>query len=224
MVVTGDGALDAEPLIRVVDDRMAALEHIVEERMTALERTLGEQVLTLSSATSATLERNVERMAVAAGSVDGLDELIAETQQSFEERMMNHIDERAGAIARLIRSDSQALANRMASMPPVGAASEPAVDGELVRQLIRSIKELEAGMASDMAGSVDRRFQTLSDQLHKETQLQAEAMLKIAEVLGEKIDRLSIRVDEGVGNDIQIVVDRMSDAIRAMSTVRRESA
>ena len=80
------------------------------------------------------------------------------------------------------------------------------------------------GMASDTAGSVDRRFQTLSDQLHKETQLQAEAMLKIAEVLGEKIDRLSIRVDEGVGNDIQIVVDRMSDAIRAMSTVRRESA
>ena len=59
----------------------------------------------------------------------------------------------------------------------------------------------------------------MSDQLHKETQLQAEAMLKIAEVLGEKIDRLSIRVDEGVGNDIQIVVDRMSDAIRAMSTV-----
>jgi hypothetical protein len=163
-------------------------------------------------------------MAVAAGSVDGLDELIAESQQSFEDRMMNHIDERAGAIARLIRSDSQALADRMATLAPAGAAAEPAVDGELVRQLIRSIKELEAGMASDTAGSVDRRFQTFSDQLHKETQLQAEAMLKIAEVLGEKIDRLSIRVDEGVGNDIQIVVDRMSDAIRAMSTVRRESA
>jgi hypothetical protein len=137
---------------------------------------------------------------------------------------MNHIDERAGAIARLIRSDSQALADRMATLAPAGGTAEPAVDAELVRQLIRSIKELEAGMASDTAGSVDRRFQTLSDQLHKETQLQAEAMLKIAEVLGEKIDRLSIRVDEGVGNDIQIVVDRMSDAIRAMSTVRRESA
>src|SRR5206468_5862461 len=108
-----------------------------------LERTLGEQVLALSSATSATLERNVGRMAVAAGSVDGLDELIAETQQSFEERMMNHIDERAGAIARLIRSDSQALADRMSSIAPAGAAPETAVDGELVRHLIRSIKELK---------------------------------------------------------------------------------
>src|SRR6478672_8810654 len=224
IVMSGDGAIDAGPLVRVVDDRMAALEHIVGERMASLERTMGEQVLALSSATSASVERNVERMAVAAGSVDGLDELIAETQQSFEDRMMNHIDERAGAIAKLIRSDSQALADRMTSLAPAGGTAEPAVDAELVRQLIRSIKELEAGMASDMAGSVDRRFQTLSDQLHKETQLQAEAMLKIAEVLGEKIDRLSIRVDEGVGNDIQIVVDRMSDAIRAMSTVRRESA
>src|SRR5207253_3469626 len=42
MVVTGGGVLDAEPLVRVVGDRMAALEHIVEGRMTALARTLGE--------------------------------------------------------------------------------------------------------------------------------------------------------------------------------------
>src|SRR5437763_13351901 len=106
MVVTGDGVLDAEPLVRVVDDRMAALEHIVEDRMTALERTLSEQVLALSSATSATLERNVERMAVAAGSVDGLDELVAETQQSFEERWMYHIEGLDGAIAMVRRSAS----------------------------------------------------------------------------------------------------------------------
>jgi hypothetical protein len=156
-------------------------------------------------------------MSLAAGSIEGLDELFAETQQAFAERMMQHIDERVTAIARLIRSDSQALADRFAT-------GEQALDPELIRQLIRSIKELEAGVASDMVGTVDRRFQTLSDQLHKETQLQTEAMLKIAEVLGEKIDRLSVRVDEGVGNDLHIVVDRMSDAIRAMTTVRRESA
>jgi hypothetical protein len=46
-------------------------------------------------------------------------------------------------------------------------------------------------------------------------------MLKIAELLSDKIDRLSIRVDEGVGGDLQIVVDRMSDAIRAMSAANR---
>jgi hypothetical protein len=221
MVVSSEGAIDASPFVRVVDERMSALEHIVEERMAALERAMEQEVLALSTATSASVERNVERMSAATGSIEGLDELFAETQQAFAERMMNHIDERVTAIARLIRSDSAALAERMST---AGGAAEAALDPELIRQLIRSIKELEAGVASDMVGTVDRRFQTLSDQLHKETQLQTEAMLKIAEVLGEKIDRLSIRVDEGVGNDLHIVVDRMSDAIRAMTTVRRESA
>jgi hypothetical protein len=221
MVVSSEGAIDASPFVRVVDERMSALEHIVEERMAALERAMEQEVLALSTATSASVERNVERMSAATGSIEGLDELFAETQQAFAERMMNHIDERVTAIARLIRSDSAALAERMST---AGGAAEAALDPELIRQLIRSIKELEAGVASDMTGMVDRRFQTLSDQLHKETQLQTEAMLKIAEVLGEKIDRLSIRVDEGVGNDLHIVVDRMSDAIRAMTTVRRESA
>ena len=60
--------------------------------------------------------------------------------------------------------------------------------------------------------------------MHRDAQLQAEAMVKVAEVLSDKIDRLSVRVDESVGSDIQIVVDRMSDAIRAMSTVRREAS
>ena len=76
------------------------------------------------------------------------------------------------------------------------------------------MKELQAGMATEMVGTVDARFRAVADQLHKETQSTAEAMLKVAEVLGEKIDRLSVRVDEGVGNDLQIVVDRMTDAIR----------
>jgi hypothetical protein len=31
------------------------------------------------------------------------------------------------------------------------------------------------------------------------------------------MDRLSVRVDEGYGNDLQIVIERMSDAISAIS-------
>src|SRR5438093_7664614 len=136
MVVTSDGAIDAAPFVRLVDERMSALEHIVEQRMAALERTMGEEVLALSMAASGNLERNVERMSAATGSIEGLDALFAETQQAFAERMMNHIDERVTAIARLIRSDSQALAERMAS------GADAALDPELVRQLIRWIKEL----------------------------------------------------------------------------------
>ena len=120
--------------------------------MAALERTIGEQVLALSTATSASVERNLDRMAAAAGSVDGLDEMVAETQQAFEERMMGHLDDRMTAIARLIRSDNQALADKSATSSGRPRRRRPPRDAELLRQLIRSIKELQAGMATDMVG------------------------------------------------------------------------
>jgi hypothetical protein len=95
------------------------------------------------------------------------------------------------------------------------------VDADVAKQTLRAVKELQAGMGTDVVGAVERKFQTMSEQLHKETQSTAEAMVKVAEVLGEKMDRLSVRVDEGVGGDLQIVIDRMSDAIQAMSGQRR---
>jgi hypothetical protein len=224
-VVGEDGqvAFDEASLTRTIDQRMGALAQVVEERMDLLERTMAEQVLALSTATAASMERNIERMTSAAGAVDGLDEMVAEGQQAFEERMLGHIDERMAQIARLVRSDNQALAAKVDAFNAVDSQTET-LDAELLRSVLRSIKELQAGMASDMLGTIDVRFQQVADQLHREGQGQAESMLKVAEVLGQKIDRLSVRVDEGVGNDLQIVVDRMSDAIRAMSGVRRDIA
>ena len=192
--------------------------------MDQLERTMAEQVLALSNATASSMERNIERMASAAGAVDGLDEMVAEGQQAFEERMLGHIDERMAQVARLVRADNQALAAKVEALNIADTTQTENLDAELLRSVLRSIKELQAGMASDMLGTIDVRFQQVADQLHREGQGQAESMLKVAEVLGQKIDRLSIRVDEGVGNDLQVVVDRMSDAIRAMSGVRRDIA
>jgi hypothetical protein len=224
IAVGEDGQLtfDEGAITRAIDQRMTTLAHVVEERMDSLERVMTEQVLTLSNAASSSVERNLDRVSAAAGQVDGIDELIAESQQAFEERLTAHLDERMAQIARLVRSDSQVLASRMEQMAE--QAPDERLDAELLRSVLRSVKELQAGMATDMLGSIDMRFQQVADQLHREGQEQAEAMLKVAEVLGAKIDRLSVRVDEGVGNDLQIVVDRMSDAIRAMSGVRRDIA
>ena len=221
--VTVDGAgVDETAVTRLIDDRLVAMGTLMQERMAALERTIGEEVLALSTAMNASVERNLDRMVTAAGSVDGLDEMVAETQGAFQEQIIGHLDDRMMSIARLIRSDNQALADKVAAIEPAPSAGEDgARDPELLRGLVRSIKELEAGMANEMVGTMDRRFQAMSDQLHREGQAQAEAMLKIAELLSDKIDRLSIRVDEGVGGDLQIVVDRMSDAIRAMSAANR---
>jgi hypothetical protein len=38
-------------------------------------------------------------------------------------------------------------------------------------------------------------------------------------VLGDKIDSMSGRVEDDYANDLQVVIDRMGDAIQAMSVV-----
>lgn len=176
---------------------------------------------TLDRAITSTLDATVERMNIGMGAIDGIDTLLAEGQAAVEERLREHIDDRMTAIARLIRSDNQALASAMREREPI-TPSEP-LDAELMRQTLRAIKELQAGLADDMQSTVDTKLRTISDQLHQETQSTTESMVKVAEVLGEKIDRLSVRVDEGVGNDMQVVIDRMSDAIQAMSATRRSA-
>jgi hypothetical protein len=129
------------------------------------------------------------------------------------ERLERLVDDRLATLAKMIRSDNQALSERI----PTPQTAADGDGGECARLALRGGKELQASLTGDVLGSMDRRFQTMAGQLHKETQSTAEAMVKVAEVMGQKIDRLSVRIDEGYGNDIQIVIDRMGDAIQAMS-------
>jgi hypothetical protein len=196
-------------LRQTLDERMADVKAVIDTRVIALANETAEQVSSLATAITASVDRNLERIGEQLGQVDGLDTMLAETQAASEDRLSAHIDDRITAIARLIRSDNKVLAERVTG----GGGLDP----DLLRQTVRSVKELEAGLGSDLLGSMDRRFQLLADQLHKESQSTAEAMIKVAEVLGQKIDRVAVTVDEGVGSDLQIVIDRMSDAIQAMS-------
>ena len=217
------------------DQVRVALERLVEARIMGLAQLIRSDSEALRGVVTERAENQAEalreavdwRMAAFAERIDEKLEQAADqvanraseaAEVAIEGKMRDHIDDRLTAIARLIRSDNQALAQAFQERQP--AAVEP-IDPELLRQTVRAIKELQAGLADDVQATVEHRFQSVSDQLHKETQSTAESMIKVAEVLGDKIDRLSVRVDEGYGNDLQVVIDRMGDAIQAMSTVRR---
>jgi hypothetical protein len=207
---------DSHALRQMIEDKTVEQERVlretVEERMILVGQALVDRTTEAAEgAIASALGESIERIHASVGSIEGLDSMLAEQQQAFEERMQVHVDDRVAAIARLIRSDNQALADRF------GKTASGNGDAELLRQTLRSIKELQAGLANDVLSSVDRRFQSMSDLLHQETQSTAEAMLKVAERLSDKIDRVSVMVDEGYGNEVQIVVDRMSEAIQAMS-------
>jgi hypothetical protein len=215
-----------EAVLRALDDKMQAFSLIIESQVSTLTTSTQEQVLSLSSALAGAIDRSFARLgdqidtklegvSAAGVALDGVDTMLAESQAAAEDRMLAHIDQRIMAVAKLIRSDNQTLSDKVATMQRANAGG--GTDPELMRSTLRAVKELQAELASDVVGSMDRKFQTVSDQLHKETQSTTEAMVKVAEVLGQKMDRLSLRVDEGYGNDVQIVIDRMTEAITALS-------
>ena len=225
--------VQTDAIRETVDWRMAAFAERMDEKLgavatdvvAAMERATAEataQTTAQTTALAAEVDARVDaQVSARTSAIDGIDELLAEGQAAIEERLASHIDDRMASIAKLIRSDNRALATTVREQQSI-TPSEP-LDAELVRQTLRAIKELQAGLANDVQSTVDVQLSTISDQLHKETQSTTESMVKVAEVLGEKIDRLTVRVDEGVGNDMQIVIDRMSDAIQAMSTTRRSA-
>jgi hypothetical protein len=212
--------MDAQ-LMRIGEQVDARLHDHLEARFDTMSEVVALRAAEAADgAIASSFGQTLESMNTNVGAIEGIDTMIAESQAAAEDRLMAHIDDRMTGIARLIRSDNQALASRMSGQPASAETAGPSIDPELLRETIRTMKEVQAGLASEMVGSVDARFRAVSDQLHSETQSTAEAMIKVAEVLGQKIDRLSVRVDEGHGNELQVVIDRMSDAIRAMSAAR----
>jgi hypothetical protein len=204
-----------EAALQALERQAAEVREEVTRQVGSLGEAITEQVTALTAAVTTSVQRGVGRVSEQMAALDGIDTMLAETQAAAEERLKSHVDDRVAAIARLIRSDNEALAERMS------AANDP----DQIRHILRSVKELEAGLAAEVSGSIDRRFQQLSEQLQQESRATTEAMLKIAEALSQRIERLAVRVDEGVGSDLQIVIDRMSDAIQAMSgRATRQSA
>jgi hypothetical protein len=214
--------MDAQ-LLRIGEQLDARLRDHLDARFDTMSEVVALRAAEAADgAIASSFGRTLEEMNTNVGAIEGIDTMVAESQAAAEDRLMAHIDDRMTGIARLIRSDTLALAARISSQPqtPAAEVGGPTIDPELLRETIRTMKEVQAGLASEMVGSVDARFRAVSDQLHSETQSTAEAMIKVAEVLGQKIDRLSVRVDEGQSSELQVVIDRMSDAIRAMSTAR----
>jgi hypothetical protein len=212
---------DSQALKRHIDAVASAQEErlgaVIEGHLAGVSRAAEQQVASVTMAVSATVERQLagigssieDRMVEVADVVArrAADVAVASTVDQSLERMASHVDDRVTALAKLIRADNRAIAEALRR-----TAGEDG-DGDTPKQTLRAVKELQASLAGD----VDRRFQAMAEQLHRESQSTVETMAKVAEVLAEKMDRLSVRVDEGYGNDLQIVIERMSDAISAIS-------
>jgi hypothetical protein len=105
------------------------------------------------------------------------------------------------ALAKLVRSDSETLARQIVA------------DQEVSKQALRAMKELQASLPSEVIQMVEERFGSLAESIERSN-----------EMLAARIDRMADTLGQRQNDDIQIVIDRMGDAMHALASLGKGEA
>ena len=129
----------------------------------------------------------------------------AETRGAIEQTW-SHLDEtrsaldtRFVALAKLVRSDSETLAGQIVA------------DQDVTKQALRAMKELQASLPAEVIQMVEERFGSLAESIERSN-----------EMLAARIDRMADTIGQRQNDDIQIVIDRMGDAMHALASLGKE--
>ena len=175
-----------------IDRNMVRMSDTLEGQLDRLARTVGDRA---AEAVTHALESTEGTVANALASTH---EAVTRAQISTEETVSQTIDARVAALAKMVRSDNESLARQIVS------------DQEASKQALRSMKELQASLPADVIETIQRRMDDL-----------AESVAKSQEMLAQRIDRMAAKIGERYDNDIQVVIDRMGDAMHALAGLGR---
>ena len=129
----------------------------------------------------------------------------AETRGAIEQtwshldETRNALDTRFVALAKLVRSDSETLAGQIVA------------DQDVTKQALRAMKELQASLPAEVIQMVEQRFGSLAESIERSN-----------EMLAARIDRMADTIGQRQNDDIQIVIDRMGDAMHALASLGKE--
>jgi len=130
--------------------------------------------------------------------IEIVSEDVAVAQTRTEETLAHQVDARIAALAKMVRSDNESLGRQIVA------------DQEASKQALRAMKELQANLPAEVVETIQRRMDDL-----------AESVAKSQEMLAQRIDRMAGKLGDRYDNDIQIVVERMGDAMHALANLGR---
>jgi hypothetical protein len=184
-----------------------------EETARAVQVQLDEAVARLGQANAEAIDA-----AIAGRFETALDRLTAAAQtvqragQEDDGQLARAVDDRITALGRMIRSDNQALAARM----------QAAVEQQAAKQALRAVKELQANLPNEIQEIVEARVQAIGEQLHRDVQASAESVGKLGEGLERKFEQATTRIGQRHEKELQVVMDRMGDAMHALASLGRQ--
>jgi hypothetical protein len=122
-----------------------------------------------------------------------------EAIRSHLDETSSALDTRFVALAKLVRSDSETLSGQIVA------------DQDVTKQALRAMKELQASLPSEVIQMVEERFGSLAESIERSN-----------EMLAARIDRMADTMGQRQNDDIQVVIDRMGDAMHALASLGKE--
>jgi hypothetical protein len=208
---------------RLRADTEAALERIRVEQRDVLQQRLDQALSTLDRNTIRMgdhLEAQLDRLgdvvgaqaaqassAVLATRVDEAMELMRSTQGDVQKA----VEDKITGLARFIRSDNRVLAERVRQL----------AESDTSRQALRAVKEMQANLPDEILRVVEMRIEGIADRFHRDIQETTESIAKIGDALERKVEQMTARIAQRQDKDMQVVVERMGDAMHALASLNR---
>ncbi len=192
--------LAARMHLQMTEAIRARLEDVVQR----LEQRSDHQVQTIDDRIAAGMGNVEARVGDAMGEIER--RVVAATESidgvtAAVSGMTHGIDDRIAGLARLVRSDNETLAQQIVA------------DQEASKQALRAMKELQASLPTEVIEMVERRFASLAESIERSN-----------EMLAKRIDRMAETIGEQHETDIQVVIDRMGDAMHALASLGRPAS
>ncbi len=199
--------------VSAIDRNMVRMADTLETELDRLGQTVGRQAAEAADAAIGDrFDATVDRLSAATTAITLATEDAGRIRRTVQEDLARALDERVAALARMIRSDNRAIAERLQSIGEQDSA----------KQALRAVKELQANLPAEIAEIVDRRFEAIAQQIHRDVQATAESVARVSDMLDRKVEEVTARIGKRYDNDLQDVIDRMGDAMHALATLGRQ--
>jgi len=186
-----------------IDRNLIRMVDALDDHFERLGVGVGERAATAAElAIGARFDDVLARMHAAASVMEGVG---SETRDAIEatrsqlDETSSALDTRFVALAKLVRSDSETLSGQIVA------------DQDITKQALRAMKELQASLPSEVIQMVEERFGSLAESIERSN-----------EMLAARIDRMADTIGQRQNDDIQVVIDRMGDAMHALASLGKD--
>jgi hypothetical protein len=199
-------------LARIEESQRAMLQQRLDEALSTLDRNM----IRMGDHLEAQLDRLGDVVgaqaaqassAVIATRVDDAMELIRSSQADVQKA----VEDKITGLARFIRSDNRVLAERVRQL----------AEQDTARQALRAVKEMQANLPDEILRVVEMRIEAVADRFHRDIQETTESIATIGAALERKTEQLTARMAQRQDKQMQVVVERMGDAMHALASLNR---